>query len=275
MEEERGRPRLRSVAGAGENVPQAGFDECLRDVAHDLRSPLTAVGGFVKLLERDLGSGLDEPARGYFEQLHRGIDRMHSMLERLIELGCIGSSALNATLLAPGDGFRQLAAELKPLLEEKGIALHLPSNPSPLFADPTRFSQVLLNLVTNAIQHMGDVPDSEIRIDVESDPTGATLIVRDNGTGIPEEAHARIFELFRCARAKHARPGSGLGLGIVKRIMDAHGGRIEVESRPGDGARFLAFFPRPQGTSAEPHFTGDSGRGPQAPKERAARRSRG
>jgi two-component system phosphate regulon sensor histidine kinase PhoR len=201
------------------------FDECLRDVAHDLRSPLTAVGGFVKLLERDLGSRLDEAARGYFEQLRLGIERMHWMLERLIELGCIGSSALNSILLAPGEGFRQLAAELKPLLEDKGITLLLPSDPAPVYADPTRFSQVVLNLLTNAIQHMGDVPDPEIRLDVE--------------------AHARIFDLLRCERVNGARPASGLGLGIVKRIMDAHGGRIEVESRPDHGATFLAFFPNP------------------------------
>jgi two-component system OmpR family sensor kinase len=109
-----------------------------------------------------------------------------------------------------------------------------------VFADPTRFSQVLLNLVTNAIQHMGDVPDPEIRLDVEDEPGGATLIVQDNGRGIPEEAHARIFELFHCARANGARPASGLGLGIVKRIMDAHGGRIEVQSRP---AQPLVFRP--------------------------------
>jgi signal transduction histidine kinase len=245
LEEGRGRLRLRTAVDADENAPQARFDECLRDVAHDLRSPLTAVGGFVKLLERDLEPRLDGAARTYFEQLRIGIDRMHSMLERLIELGCIGSSALNATLLAPGEGFRQLAAELKPLLEEKSITLRLPSDASPVFADPTRFSQVLLNLVTNAIQHMGDVPDPEIRLDVEDEPGGSTLIVQDNGMGIPEEAHARIFELFHCARANGARPASGLGLGIVKRIMDAHGGRIEVQSRPGHGARFLAFFPNP------------------------------
>jgi signal transduction histidine kinase len=221
------------------------FDECLRDVAHDLRSPLTAVGGFVKLLERDLGARADEVARGYFEQLRGGIDRMHSMLERLIELGCIGSSALNSTVLVPGDGFRQLAAELKPLLEERGITLRLPPDPPPVYADPTRFAQVVLNLVTNAIQHMGDVPEPEIRLEVETERGGSALIVRDNGTGIPEEAHARIFELFGCARMSGARPASGLGLGIVKRIMDAHGGRIEVESRPEQGATFRAFFPNP------------------------------
>jgi signal transduction histidine kinase len=221
------------------------FDECLREVAHDLRSPLTAVRGFVRLLEQDLGPKVDREALAYFEQVHDGIGRMHSMLERLLELGCVGSSTLNAGWLRPGDAFRQIAAELKPLLEERDITVHLAPSPPSVHADPTRFSQVLMNLVTNAIQHMGDVTDPEIRLEVESEPAGATLIVRDNGNGIPEEAHGRIFELFGCARALAARPSSGLGLGIVKRIMDAHGGRIEVESRPDQGATFRAFFPSP------------------------------
>jgi signal transduction histidine kinase len=217
----------------------------VREVAHDLRSPLTAVRGFVKLLEHDLGPTLDGAALGYFEQLHLGIGRMHSMLDRLIELGCVGSAALNATWISPTDAFRQTSADLKPLLEERGITVRAPWDACAVHADPTRFSQVLLNLVTNAIQHMGDVEDPEIRLEVEAEPGGVTLVVRDNGTGIPEEAHARIFDLFGCARALGVRPASGLGLGIVKRIMDAHGGRIGVESRPGEGAAFRAFFPNP------------------------------
>ena len=70
-------------------------------------------------------------------------------------------------------------------------------------------------------------------------------MVRDNGAGVPEEAHARVFELFGCARPSPLGPVRGLGLEIVKRIMDAHGGRIELERGSGPGASFRAFFPAP------------------------------
>jgi signal transduction histidine kinase len=90
---------------------------------------------------------------------------------------------------------------------------------------------------------MGDVPGAHIRLDVQEVDGGVELIVGDNGQGIPPSVQSRIFERFFPSCSSEPRPNLGLGLAIVKRIMEAHAGRITVESTPGNGASFRAFFP--------------------------------
>jgi signal transduction histidine kinase len=224
--------------GAGESPERR-----VRDVAHDLRSPLCAVRGFASLLERDCADGLGALGRSYLERLRAGVDRMQGLIEDLL-----GASSTRATLearrwLMPGDVFQALKAELKPQLEERETRLGLPADPAPVFADPTRFYQVLLNLVTNALQHMGSVERPLIEIDVEERDDARVVVVRDNGRGIDPEHHSRIFEAFERGATGGSHRGTGLGLAIVKRAMDAHRGSIEIDSEVGRGATFRATFP--------------------------------
>jgi PAS domain S-box-containing protein len=221
------------------------LERCIRSVVHDLRSPLGSLHAFADLLERDFGARLDELGQRYIEQLRCNVDRVQNLFDDLLEYAQIRSIDTERSLLAPREVFEQLARELKPELEQRLIRLVLPDAPAPVYADPLRFRQVLLNLVLNAVHHMGDVETPRIRIQVEPVTTGTVVEVSDNGDGIPPEEHVHIFELFANGRGGREGRGRGLGLSIVKRIMDAHGGRIDVESAPGAGATFRAFFPGP------------------------------
>jgi len=220
----------------------------IHSVTHDLRSPLGSLRAFAKLLERDFGSRMDELGQRYLERLRSSSDRIQNLFDDLLEHSRIHGIERGQHFIAPREVLEQLAAELKPDLERGRIRLDLPVDPEPVYANPRRFRQVVLNLVLNAVQHMGKVESPEIWIEVESQPMGTVMTVRDNGLGIAPDKHVRIFELFAYATGDRDWQGTGLGLSIVKRIMSAHGGRIEVDSKPGTGASFRAFFPNPVGT---------------------------
>ena len=225
--------------------PVEELEHCLRTVAHDLRGPLCSMRGFAWLLEREFGALLGSVGQSYLGRLRLGIDRAHGLLEDLLELSRLRQTLGPRSFVSPLEVLRQLAAELKPELEKRGVRLVLPSDPPCVYADPIRFSQVALNLLSNAIQHMGDVEDPEIRVELRADPAGNVLVVTDNGRGIRPEDQERIFELFTSIHPDPASENSGLGLAIVQRIMDAHGGRVEIESAEGSGASFRALFPNP------------------------------
>lgn len=217
------------------------LEGCIHSVAHDLRGPLSSARGFAGLLERDCGSALGETGRTYLERLREGLDRVQRLLDELIDLAHVRHGVLRRVQLCPLEVLRQLAAELKPRLEERGIELSLPAEAPVIYADPTRFYQVAANLVANAIEHMGTGPGLRIEVQVEALEHASALVVRDNGCGIGERDQSRIFEQYTSLCP--SKPGAGLGLAIVKGIMDGHGGHVEVHSREGAGATFRAIFP--------------------------------
>lgn len=223
---------------------QRDLSRSIETVAHDMRSPLASLAGFTDLLKRQFGSHLDDVGHGYLASLRSNIDHVHEQLERLIELGRIPEREIERSRILANAVFTEIAQELRTRLEQSGIRLLLPSDPQPVYANRQRFQQVVLNLVMNAIQHMGEgVQSPEIRIGLKPVEGGHLLIVEDNGIGLPPDEHLRIFDLFRSMRFRGAAQSGGLGLSIVQRIMAAHGGHVELDSGPGEGATFKAFFP--------------------------------
>ena len=222
---------------------QKDLSRSIETVAHEMRNPLASLVGFTRLLQSQFGADLDSVGRGYLDSLRSNIDRVHEQLERLIELGRIPERELERSRLLANAVFTEIAQELRERLEADHIRLELPGDPQAVYANKQRFHQVVLNLVVNAIQHMGDVQDPQIRIDVKPVDGGHVLVVEDNGLGLPPKEHLRIFDLFRSARFHTSPRTTGLGLSIVQRIMAAHGGSIELDSGPGQGAVFRAFFP--------------------------------
>lgn len=230
-------------SGSSKRDP-AELEGCIHGVAHDLRGPLCSARGFARLLERDFGLVLGEIGRGYVERLRDGLDRIQGLLDGLLELSRLHHGVERRKYAPPLDVLRGLAAELKPELEERGVELELPEVAPAVWADPLHFYQVVSNLVTNAVRHMGDPPDRRVRIAFEARPDAVVLIVSDNGRGIAAADHGRVFQPFTSLDDGRAR-GAGLGLAIVRRIAEAHGGRVELRSAPGSGAEFRVSFPNP------------------------------
>jgi signal transduction histidine kinase len=117
----------------------------------------------------------------------------------------------------------------------------MPEHPVLVNADPTRIAQVVGNLVSNALKHSGG---QSVRVAIAEQPRDVVLSVADDGAGIPAEELGAIFEPFGRGRTATNRPGSGLGLFIVRQIVEAHGGDVHVHSAPGSGTRFDVRLPR-------------------------------
>ncbi len=220
-------------------------NEIVGALAHDLRNPLCSVRAYAGLLERDYGALLGEEGRTYVERIRSNLDRMQALIEDLLALGHATEPLEGQRLIESREVFLQLAAELKPRLDERRISLQLPDDLPPVFSVRSQFHRVLSNLVSNAIDHMGEVPGAWIRLDLQRRAGGVDLLVEDNGKGIQPGVQERIFERFFPSCSSEPSMNCGLGLAIVKRVVEAHGGSIGVESSPGRGAAFRALFPGP------------------------------
>lgn len=214
-------------------------------VSHDLRTPLVSLLGFSRLLAQDYGDVLSETGRHFLERIEQASRTMEGLINDLLELSRIGRTETRPELTDTLSIVRQLAHELKPRLDGAGISLRLPESPPPVVCVRTQLYQVFSNLIGNAIQHMGEVEDARIEVGVDEHSDRHVLWVRDNGQGLSPEDCERVFEIFQTVRRRPGeKRGTGIGLAIVKKIAETHGGRAWVESEPGRGATFLLELPR-------------------------------
>jgi len=208
-------------------------------VSHDLRSPLVSLLGFSRLLRRDHGDGLAREGRYFLDRIEQAGRTMESLIHDLLELSRIGRTEAAKSLIDPRSVLAPLYAEFKPRLDQEGVSLELPENPPLLMCNRTRLYQLFSNLVGNALEHMGSVERPTIRVEVRTLQDAHQITVSDNGKGIDPAHHGRIFEIFQSlGPRKDGRRGTGIGLAIVKKIVETHGGRVWVESDLGKGARF-------------------------------------
>lgn len=214
-------------------------------VSHDLRSPLVSVLGFSRLLREDYGDCLDEKGRHFLERIDQAGRTMEGLIHDLLELSRIGRCQVTKSLVDPKPVLEQVAAEMKPRLDETGTCLELPDDAPLLTCNRTRLYQIFSNLIGNALDHMGAVSAPTVRVEIQRREEVDEVVVADNGRGIPPEQQERIFQIFKSLGTRRdGRRGTGIGLAIVKRIAETHGGRVRVESEPGRGASFRLSLPR-------------------------------
>jgi PAS domain S-box-containing protein len=213
-------------------------------VSHDLRSPLVSLLGFSRLLREDYGARIDEKGRHFLDRIEQAGRTMENLIHDLLELSRIGRTEAAKSLIDPRSVLAPLYAEVKPRLDRQGTSLELPENPPLLMCNRTRLYQLFSNLVGNALDHMGSGEQPAIRVEVRSLQDGHQITVSDNGKGIDPTHHDRIFEIFQSlGPRKDGRRGTGIGLAIVKKIAETHGGRVWVDSRPDQGASFHLTLP--------------------------------
>ena len=219
----------------------------LADVSHELRTPLAALRTFNDLLKERAGDDPDARAE-FLESSGQQIERLDWLAQNLLELSKL-DSGLVLLDLRPDD----LRAAVETAIEQstaaarkRGITLRLglPAAPVRVRHDPQRIGQVVANLVANAIKFTPR--GGSVGVDLSATTDGARIEVTDTGVGIDPAELPHIFERFyRGSRANEARgSGSGLGLAIVRSIVDMHGGTVAVESRVGQGSRFVVELPR-------------------------------
>ena len=219
--------------------------------SHELRSPLTSIKGFVELLEHS-SENLTDRQREFIEIILRSTDRLVDLVNDLLDVARIEADRveINRRPIDVGEAVREVAELMGPRIAAKHQHLGVYVNSAvPLaLADPGRIRQIVANLLTNA--HLYTQDGGRIQLTVEADRAWVGITVRDSGVGMNEEELERIFERFYRASPRPSdgrgsgRPsGTGLGLSIVKSLVDMHHGRIDVVSEPGVGTEFRVLFP--------------------------------
>lgn len=234
--------RLRRSQEALEQASE--FRELLLGVVgHDLRSPLAAISLISEKLLRRAGAA---PEARDLRRIKESALRMGRMIEQLLDLtrGRLGGGIpIVPRQIDLGPVCRQVIGEMEGGNPERKVVQHLHGDLVGFF-DEDRLAQVLANLLRNAAQH--GATGTPIDVSVEGTDTEVTLAVHNQGAPIPAHLQAQLFDPFRRGRAEdeHRPDGLGLGLYIVRQIVDAHGGRIEVRSTAEDGTSFTVHLPR-------------------------------
>jgi len=206
-------------------------------VSHDLKSPIITIKGFTGSLERDLAKGNYERMTGDLKRVSDAADKMNDLLRDLLELSTIGRivntpETVDMNLLA-ADVLAQLAGPLK----NRNLTVAVQPDFPVVLCDRRRMAEVLQNLLENAINYMGEQAEPQIQFGMRDEAGENIFFVQDNGIGIDEKYHKVIFGLFNKLEAESN--GTGIGLALVKRIIEVHGGKVWVESEgEGLGSKF-------------------------------------
>jgi len=209
--------------------------------SHDLQEPLRMVTGFVQLLKQNYGSRLDAEAEKYIDFASDGAKRMQTLINDLLAYSRAGTRAGELAPTDAGAALRQALANLEASIRETAAEIAHGQLPT-VRADGTQLVQLFQNLVGNAMKFRGNAPP-KIRVDACREEDHWLFFVRDNGIGMDPEYRDRIFLIFQRLHARNEYPGTGIGLAICKKIVDRHGGRIWVESQPGQGSTFYFTLP--------------------------------
>lgn len=216
-------------------------------ISHDLQAPLRMVGSYVELLERRYGDQLDTDAEEFIRFAVDGVRRMEQLIKGLLAYSRIESRGNPFETVALDDILEGVLANLATTIKDEGARVTHDPLPS-VEADPAQMTQLLQNLVGNAIKFHGDqAPEVHIRARDHGDRM--QLMVEDNGIGIDPEQSERIFKVFQRLHTEDEFAGTGMGLAICKRIAERHGGTIRVDSTPGQGATFIVEMPTDPGRS--------------------------
>ncbi len=225
--------------------------EFLANMSHELRTPLNAILGFSELMrgEERGEDGMLHVDPAWAAHIQEGGEHLLELVNDVLDLSRIEAGRLELVLetIDVGEAIGSSVEQVRPLAEAKGQTISSAPLPErvPIEADRTRLGQIVLNLLSNAIKY---TPEGG-RIDVALAPRGADLAisVTDTGIGIEPEDQARIFsEFWQAGAVGTAREGIGLGLGLARRLVEAHHGHIEVASTPGEGSRFTVVLPERQ-----------------------------
>ncbi len=213
--------------------------------SHDLREPLRMMTSFSQLLEQRYQGKLDQTADEYISFIVDGAARMQKLIDDILLFSRVTTRALPFAPVEMNKVLQDALANLRSSIEETKARVTYEELPV-VQADPSQMAQVLQNLIGNAIKFHREEEPPAVHVSASQEGEEWIFSVKDNGIGIDPELFSRLFNLFQRLHPQNEYPGTGVGLAVAKKIVQRHGGRIWVESRPGQGSVF--FFSVPTGT---------------------------
>lgn len=224
----------------------------LANVSYQLRTPLNALMGFTEILHEEYFGNLNDRQKSYTENMIQAGHRLITLVDNILDLSTIeaGYLTLNLEAITIKDSIENVAELTKDWARREGIeiATEYPKNIGTVVADERRFKQVMLHLIRNAIDYTPS--GGAIKIIASKKNQELYLTIEDNGVGLPKEDLARIFVPFEKSENKNKRPnkanrhsGAGLGLSLVKHIVELHGGHIDIKSQENKGTKVSCIYP--------------------------------
>ena len=217
--------------------------------SHDLQEPLRMISSYTQLLMRRLEGKLDQDSREFADFIIDGSARMKKLIEDLLTYSRVGSRGARFAATDCATVLAKVLTNLKTTIEASGAVITHAGLPV-LVADESQLLQLWQNLISNAIKFC-DQNAPHIHVGAEERADAWVLSVKDNGIGIEPQYFERIFVMFQRLHGKADYPGTGIGLAICQKVMDQHGGHIQVDSQPGQGSTFYCSFPKRQTGGAE------------------------
>ena len=228
------------------------FERFAYAISHDLRDPLNAIALNLQVVLSDPDAEVESGERDRLEVAARGVTRIDDMLGRLLRYSSVGRGGDGLDLVDVSEVLSDATANLQALVEQHNARIAKGRLPQ-VIAYRSQLTSLFQNLLANSIKHRSDRPP-EVTVECEQGADEWTFSVADNGRGMDELQIERAFELF-WRRDDHGDNGSGIGLAICKRIVELHGGRVWIESTPGEGTTFFFTIP------ANPGLATSSGSG--------------
>jgi signal transduction histidine kinase len=233
-----------SLARSNEELARSNADlEQFAYVAsHDLSEPLRTVAGFSQLLGKRYRGKLDAEADLYIEHMGLGVDRMQQLIDDLLMYSRAGRTPLKPVEVDLDEVLAEVLHSTEPTVVERGahvVAGELPT----VMGEPGQLRQVLQNLIVNAVKFTAPDVTPEVTVGATRDGADWRISVRDNGIGIDPAQRDTVFKMFGRLHPSEAYPGTGIGLALVKRIVERHGGRVWIDDAPGGGTVFTFTLP--------------------------------
>ncbi len=208
--------------------------------AHDLKAPLRGIGSLADIISAEYGDKLDEQGRHLLETLVGRASRMYTHIDGILQYSQIGRVAEKKQKVNLNKLLREIITSIAP---PENIAVSVGSRLPTLVCDKTRMMQVFQNLLDNAVKYM-DKPRGRVKIDCAEEDGFWKFSVSDNGRGIKEKYFEKIFQMFQTLASRDEIEGTGIGLAIVKKLVEMSGGSVWVESQVGEGSTFFFALPR-------------------------------
>jgi two-component system phosphate regulon sensor histidine kinase PhoR len=212
-------------------------------LTHDIKSPLTVILGYCDILETTLNNENDLEM---LQSIKKSCGKIQKLISDILELPKLkAGTPLNTEPVSVAELLRQIITENEQAIKQMSLSINfeIPENLPEVKADKRKIARALENLLLNAIKYNKNGGSVQVRAGLDSNGENLFVEVADTGLGIPQEDLGHIFERFYRGKEIRKRPGTGLGLAVVKAIADAHGGRVEIDSVLDKGSTFRIFIP--------------------------------